>query len=141
VTIAKSPYHSLTAGQGRKTLSRPLKGVILTSLDDAILCDTFKRLVSKIEQEVVEFARGVRTHHMPVGRAFRAHFITRNLIKLSPFRCDLAESTLAPIPPLVIGRAKTVAQAIYESQKTNVGFRKILELEWIHKEAQQNVFA
>src|SRR5579863_9300760 len=135
------PISLIDQSRRRGTLSPRLEGIVITGLNDTTLCNTFKGVIAEIKQEMMQPTRVPRSHGKPVGRPVRATVIADDFVELSPFWCDFAESALAVIPAFVIGRTKAIPQTMYESQKADFVFRKILELEGIHIEAKQDVVA
>jgi hypothetical protein len=65
-------------------------------------------------------AVGYHANLNPIGWTLRQPQITANFVKLSPTRCNLAESTLAAIPTLVVRASETVATARMKPQPANI---------------------
>ena len=90
---------------------------------------------------MMEWACALRTQRTPVGWPLHALVITENFVKLTPLWGNLAETTTAAMPAYVIRRPETVTTTVRESQNPDLVFRKFLELEWVHVEAENDVAA
>lgn len=100
-------------------------------------CVAFKGIVSQVKQIMMVLLAN-RCQLSPILRAFTKPKVANDLIKLSPFRREPAESALAQIPPLIIHCAQSISGASMKSQHSDIAGLKSREYKRIQQERQES---